>query len=186
MDRPSTAYGALSALADQVVGIEWPVHVCELVNRVRDAGGLKRADGRIQEEVEKAVEVSVRDGRLAKDSGFLTIPGRMPRVRDRSEVRSTSLHKCDRLPPWELDAATLGVVRKTCGRYRRPSRAGRPAARAVGFKATSGQLRDLLAEVISAAVRCERMTCRNGMMVSFAAANKDGSTRAPTRRPMAP
>ena len=115
MDRPSTAYGALSALADQVVGIEWPVHVCELVNRVRDAGGLKRADGRIQEEVEKAIEVSVRDGRLAKDSGFLTIPGRMPRVRDRGEVRSDSLHKCDRLPPWELEAAILGVVRRNYG-----------------------------------------------------------------------
>ena len=171
--------GALSALAEEVVGIEGPVHVCEVVNRIRDAWGLKRAGGRIQEAVEKAVDVSVREGRLTEDGDFLTIPGRIPRVRDRSEVRSASLRKCDSLPPSELEAAILGVVRENYGAT--DDQVVQAAARAVGFKATSGQLRDLLAEVITAAVSGERLTRRNGMLVvGPAAANDSGPERAPS------
>jgi very-short-patch-repair endonuclease len=172
-----TPRGALSALAEEVVGIEGPVHICEVVNRIRDAWGLKRAGGRIQEAVEKAVEVSVREGRLVEDGDFLNVPGRTPRVRDRSEVRSTSLRKCDSLPPAELEAAILGVVRKNYGAI--DDQVVHAAARAVGFKATSGQLRDLLAEVIAAAVAGERLTRRNGMLViGPAAANDDVPARA--------
>ncbi|WP_082670098.1 DUF3320 domain-containing protein [Sphingomonas sanguinis] len=171
--------GALSALAEEVVGIEGPVHVCEVVNRIRDAWGLKRAGGRIQEAVERAVEVSVREGRLAEDGDFLTIPGRPPRVRDRSEVRSASLRKCDSLPPAELEAAILGVVRENYGAT--DDQVVQAAARAVGFKATSGQLRDLLADVIAAAVSGERLTRRNDMLVvGPAAANDSGPVRTPS------
>ena len=141
--------------------------------------GLKRAGGRIQEAVEKAVEVSVREGRLAEDGDFLTIPGRTPRVRDRSEVRSASLRKCDSLPPAELEAAILSVVRENYGAT--DDQVVQAAARAVGFKATSGQLRDLLAEVITAAVSGERLTRRNGMLVvGPAAANDSGPVRTPS------
>ncbi len=171
--------GALSALAEEVVSIEGPVHVCEVVNRIRDAWGLKRAGGRIQEAVERAIDVSVCEGRLAQDGEFLTVPGRAPRVRDRSEVRSPSLRKCDSLPPSELEAAILGVVRENYGAT--DDQVVQAAARAVGFKATSAQLRDLLAEVIGAAVAGERLTRRNGMLViGPAAANDGGPTRTPS------
>ncbi len=166
--------GALSALAEEVVGIEGPVHVCEVVNRIRDAWGLKRAGARIQDAVEKAIEVSVREGRLAEDGDFLTVPGRTPRVRDRSDVRSPSLRKPDSLPPAELEVAILSVVRENYGAT--DDQVVQAAARAVGFKATSGQLRELLAEVIADAVAAERLTRRNGMLVVGAAA-PDGAKR---------
>ena len=174
-----TPRGALSALAEEVVGIEGPVHAFEVVNRIRDAWGLRRAGGRIQEAVEKAIEVSVREGRLAQDGDFLTVPGRKPRVRDRSEVRSSSLRKCDSLPPAELEAAILGVVRENFGAT--DEQVVQASARAVGFKATSGQLRELLAEVIAAAIAGERLTRRNGMLVvGPTAANDGGPARAPS------
>ena len=170
--------GALSALAEEVVGIEGPVHVCEVVNRIRDAWGLKRAGGRIQDAVEKAIEVSVREGRIAEDGDFLTIPGRSPRVRDRSEVRSASLRKCDSLPPAELEAAIHDVVTQNYGAT--DDEVVQSAARAVGFKATSGQLRDMLADVIATAVAGDRLTRRNGMLVvGPAAARRGGPTRSP-------
>ena len=171
--------GALSALAEEVVGIEGPVHVCEVVNRIRDAWRLKRAGGRIQEAVEKAIEVSVREGRLAEDGDFLTVPGRTPRVRDRSEVRSPSLRKPDSLPPAELEVAIVDVVRENYGAT--DDQVVQAAARAVGFKATSGQLRELLADVIAAAVAGERLTRRNGMLVvGSAAAQVSGPNRQPS------
>ena len=171
--------GALSGLAEEVVRIEGPVHVYEVVNRIRDAWGLKRAGGRIQEAVEKAIQVSVREGRLAADGDFLTIPGRTPRVRDRSEVRSPSLRKPDSLPPAELETAILDVVRENYGAT--DDQVVQAAARAVGFKATSGQLRELLAQVIAAAVASERLTRRNGMLVmGSAAAQVSGPKRQPS------
>ena len=169
--------GASSALAEVVVRIEGPVHVCEVVNRIRDAWGLKRAGGRIQEAVEKAVEVSVREGRLAEDGDFLTVPGRTPRVRDRSDVRSPSLRKPDSLPPAELEIAILDVVRENYGAT--DDQVVQAAARAVGFKATSGQLRDLLADVIAGAVAGERLTRRNGMLVVGSAAAEGLGPRRP-------
>jgi len=39
------------------------------------------------------------------------------------------------------------------------------AARAVGFKSTSGQLRDLLADVIAAAIKGELLARQSGMLV---------------------
>lgn len=94
--------GILSALAEQVVDVEGPVHIDEIVARIRAAWGLKRAGGRIQTAIEQAVDVSTRISRLARNGDFLSIPGREARVRDRSAVISTTLRRCEALPPAEL------------------------------------------------------------------------------------
>jgi very-short-patch-repair endonuclease len=152
-----TPRGALSALAEEVVRIEGPVHACEVVNRIRDAWGLKRAGVRIQEAVEAAIAVSVREGRITDDQDFLDVPGRTPKVRDRSAVRS------DTLPPTELEIAILEVVRINYGAT--DDQVMQSAARAVGFKSTSSQLRELLAEVIATAIKRSRLTRQSSMLV---------------------
>ncbi len=169
--------GALSMLAEEVVRIEGPVHVCEVVNRIRDAWGLKRAGGRIQEAVEKAIDVSVREGRLAQAGDFLTVPGSRLRVRDRSEARSPSLRRPDSLPPAELEAAILAVVRENYGAT--DDQVVQSAARAVGFKATSGPLRELLAGVVADAVAGERLSRRNGMLVAGTTAAEEARAKRP-------
>ena len=168
--------GALSALAEEVVKIEGPVHVCEVVNRIRDAWGLKRAGARIQDAVESAIAVSVREGRIAEDGDFLGIPGKSAKVRDRSAVRSSSLRKSDSLPPAELETAIFDVVRANYGAT--DDQVVLAAARAVGFKSTSSQLRDLLAEVVDGAIAGERLERRNGMLVIGASAP---TVKAPER-----
>lgn len=155
--------GALSALAEEVVKVEGPVHIFEVVSRIREAWGLKRSGGRIQEAIELAVLVSVREGRLAEDGDFLSVPGKVARVRDRSEVRSLSLRKPESMPPAELQIAILDVVRENYGAT--DDQVVLAAARAVGFKATSSQLRVLLNEVISDAIAGDRLARRNGMLV---------------------
>ncbi|MEG8044960.1 DUF3320 domain-containing protein [Sphingomonas aerolata] len=158
-----TPRGALSALVEEVVRIEGPVHACEVVNRIREAWGLKRSGARIQEAVEAAIAVSVRERRITDEDDFLDVPGRTPKVRDRSAVRSASLRKSDTLPPAELEIAILDIVRINYGAT--DDQVMQAAARAVGFKSTSSQLRDLLADVIEAAIKGERLARQSGMLV---------------------
>jgi hypothetical protein len=44
-----TAVGVLAALVEEAVRIEGPVHIDEVIERIRSAWGLKRAGGRIQQ-----------------------------------------------------------------------------------------------------------------------------------------
>lgn len=139
------------------------------MNRIRDAWGLKRSGARIQEAVEAAIALSVREGRITDEDDFLDVPGRTPKVRDRSAVRSASLRKSDTLPPAELEIAILDVVRINYGAT--DDQVMQAAARAVGFKSTSSQLRDLLADVIAAAIKGGRLARQSGMLVLGSAAS---------------
>src|SRR5690606_3508797 len=107
--------GALAMLAEEIVGIEGPVHIDEVVTRSRTAWRLKRAGARIQQAVESAIAGPVRSGRLVRSGDFLSVPGRIPSVRDRSEVLSATLRKIDNLPPEELERAILDVVSTNYG-----------------------------------------------------------------------
>ena len=111
----------------------------------------------------KDVARMFREGRITDKDDFLDLPGRKPKVRDRSAVRSVSLRKSDTLPPPELEIAILDVVRINYGAT--DDQVMQAAARAVGFKSTSSQLRDLLADVIAAALVSERLARQSGMLV---------------------
>ena len=156
--------GILSGLAEQVVEVEGPVHIDEIVNRIRAGWGLKRAGGRIQEAIERAVDVSVRTGRLVSADDFLSIPGREVRVRDRSAVISTSLRRCEALPPAELEHAVLDLVRTHFGAT--DDQIALAVSRAIGFKATSGQLRTVIADVVNAAIGKGWIDRKNGVLVT--------------------
>lgn len=154
--------GILSSLADGVVAVEGPVHVDEVVNRIRDAWGLKRAGGRIQEAVERAIQISVRVGRIVQEGDFLSIPGTKPQARDRSSVKSLSLRRPDTLPPAEIEAAIMEVVRANFGATE--DQVCMVVSRAFGFKSTSTQLREAIAAVWNRAVEKEWLLRRDGLL----------------------
>jgi very-short-patch-repair endonuclease len=160
--------GILSGLAEQVVDVEGPVHIDEVVARIRAAWGLKRAGGRIQTAIEQAVDVSVRTDRLVRDGDFLSIPGREPRVRDRSVVTSATLRRCEALPPAELERAVLDIVRTHFGAA--DDQIALAVSRAVGFKSTSAQLRTLIADIVTAAIAKSWIDRKNGVLVTGAEA----------------
>ena len=155
--------GVLCMLLEQAVAAEGPVHVSEVTARLRDAWGLKRAGARIQDAVDAAIGASVGEGRVSRDGDFLSLPNHVPQVRDRSAARSPSLRRPENLPPAELEIAVLGVVRENYGAGE--DQVIQAASRAVGFKATSGQLRSVVASVVSSLVERERLERRNGMLV---------------------
>ncbi len=160
--------GILSGLAEQVVEVEGPIHLDEIVTRIRTAWGLKRAGGRIQTAIEQAVDASARTGHLARDGDFLSIPGRQAKVRDRSTVISTTLRRCEALPPAELECAVLDIVRTHFGAT--DDQIALAVSRAIGFKSTSSQLRALIGDVVSAAIAKGWLDRKNGVLVTGAEA----------------
>lgn len=155
--------GILSALAEEVVQREGPVHIDEVVNRIRDAWGLKRAGGRIQEAVERAIEVSVKVGRVSQDGDFLSRPGHQPKLRDRSATRSSSLRRVDSLPPAEIEVAIMDVVRSNFGATE--DQVCTVVSRGLGVKSTSAQLREVIADVWTNALAKDWLVHRDGMLV---------------------
>src|SRR5262245_45566608 len=92
-----------------------PYVEAELVSRIRDAWGLKRAGGRITDAVNRAIDASRRSGRVRLDDDFLSVPGSQPMVRDRSEAKSSTLRRPEALPPSELRVALIDVVDQNFG-----------------------------------------------------------------------
>ena len=158
-----TPTGALVHLAEQVVAREGPVHIDEVTARVRDAWGAGRAGGRIRDAVERAVAVSIAQGRMVREGGFLFQPGCTPVVRDRCQVRSAGLRKPDMLPPTELRAAILQVIHANFGAT--PDQVAQSVSRNLGFKATSTQLRAVIDTAIERAVALQDLIRQDELLV---------------------
>lgn len=157
-----TPVGMLAVLVEQVVAVEGPIFIEEIVNRIRDAWGLKRAGTRIQDAVERAVDLCVRQRRLYKEGWFYSIPGREPVVRDRSETRSATLRKPDALPPAEIQSALLSII--SCNFGATEDQAVMAVSRAFGFKATSSQLREAIIEILEELITKEVLSRKDGLI----------------------
>lgn len=138
--------GLLALLAEKVVAIEGPVCFEEIVVRIREAWGLKRAGARIQEAVQRALDVGVANRRLEEEGSFYSIPGALPVVRDRGEAESATLRKPEALPPAELKVAIVKLVSSNFGATE--DQIVLATGRAIGFRATSSQLRALIESAI--------------------------------------
>jgi hypothetical protein len=158
-----TPTGILTSLVEEAVRIEGPVHSDEIVDRVRTAWSLKRTGGRIQQAVETAIAVAVRTGRIERAADFLAIPDAPVRVRDRSAAASGSLRRADRLPPSEIAAAVLEIVRVNFGATR--EQIVQAVARAFGIKATSAVVRSALEAEVDRMVEQGALTTQAGVLM---------------------
>ncbi len=139
--------GVLSQLAEAVVQGEGPVHFDEVVVRLRTAWGAAKAGARMRDAIRSAVDVSLRQGRIVSQDNFLSMPGGEVTVRDRGEVESPTLRRPDMLPPAEIEKALIDVVSGNFGATE--EQALQHVSRALGFKATSAQLREALLSVLN-------------------------------------
>ncbi len=129
-----------------MVAVEGPIHVDEVV-ALRTAWGLRRAGGRIQAAIERRAKIGTQRGRLVREGDFLSIPDQLVLVRDRSGVLSGSLRKLEALPPKELEAAVMQVVRTGLGATSNEVVAAAP--RLLGFKSVGAPLRQAVAAAIA-------------------------------------
>ena len=142
-----TPVGLLAELVKEVVRVEGPVHLDEVVTRLRSAWMLQRAGARIQAAVERAVDVAERSGSISRDGEFLFVDGEPAKLRDRRNVMSATLRKPELLPPAELQAGIRQVINTNFGASQNEIVV--TLSRLLGFKATSSQLRDVIDQEIA-------------------------------------
>ena len=74
----------LALAVEDIVRVETPIHIDEVVRRIRTLWGLQRAGNRIREAIERGVRVAAVRGKIAIDGDFLTIPNAAIRLRRRN------------------------------------------------------------------------------------------------------
>lgn len=157
-----TPISILQQLICDIVVIEGPIHVDEIVIRLRNAWGLKRAGTRIQASVELGIAAAVASKAVSKRNHFLSTPSTKIAIRDRGAVQSDSLRKPEMLPPLEIDAAILETLKINFGGN--TPEVIQSVARLFGFKATSSQLRDAILARIHILVKEGVLEQQNDML----------------------
>ena len=130
-------------IVTRVIGIEGPVHRDEIARRVTRLCGFERTGKRIAETVERALARALRQDLVVRDgSFFMPADQDEPPVRDRSGVRAQTLRRPEMVPPAEIRAAALLVIRAEFGIT--PDEIVARVGRLLGFQSTSAALRALI------------------------------------------
>lgn len=112
----------------------------EIARRVSELWGLSRTGSRIVSAVQHGLHTATRAGKIAHGSPFFFKPDEkeIP-IRNRENAASANLRKPEMLPPTEIMAAILAVVRIHFGI--KSDEVIAEVSRLFGFKSTSSQLR---------------------------------------------
>ncbi|MCW7545462.1 DUF3320 domain-containing protein, partial [Aurantimonas litoralis] len=173
-----TPVGRMADLVTQVVQVESPVHIDEVVARIRDAFGLQRAGARIQAAVEQGIERAIAHRGIVREEDFLSLANAEAIVRDRRNALSSSLRKPETLPSAELRTGILRIVTDNLGAT--DDEVAGTLSRQLGFKATSAQLRAVIASAVEALLEEERLQRQDRMLVPSPALAGDGATAKET------
>lgn len=156
--------GVLITLVEDAVRIEGPVHSDEVIERIRSAWGLKRAGQRIQQVITAAIDAAIQMERVSRDGPFLSLPGSPTTARDRSAAASTNLRRADRLPPAEIRAAVLEIVRANFGATK--EQIVQAVSRAFGIKSTSGPVRIVIETEVDRMTEGGNLVLQAGVLMS--------------------
>ncbi len=137
-----TPTGLLADLVHQIVQIEGPIYSDEVIVRLRTIYGLQRSGPRIQLAAERAIAASIQSGSLLREGNILSIPGIIPKVRDRSQVSTPGLRKPELLPSQEIQTAILELVTESFGATQ--DEIVRGVSRKFGYASTGKQLRSVI------------------------------------------
>ncbi len=143
-----------------VVRVEGPIHKEEIARRITSLWGLQRTGPRIAEAVARCDRGGASLGSpecrfgLHAPSGQPIVP-----VRDRSEVAAANLKKPEMIPPAEIRQAILHLVADHVGLRR--DELPPMVVRALGFKATSPKLKDLIEKVLATMLEAGDVAARD-------------------------
>ncbi|AXK83829.1 DUF3320 domain-containing protein [Pseudolabrys taiwanensis] len=163
-DLHETPTGLMAGLVEKVVAVESPIHLDEIVSRIRDAWGLQRAGGRIQEAVERGLLVAESRGSVARRGEFCFKPGAAITLRDRSQVMSPGLRRPEMIAQEELAQGVIEIVTSNLGATEEEIVLG--VARMLGFKATSAQLKSLISAAVSDLITAQTLKSQDGLLLA--------------------
>ncbi len=139
--------GLLAELIENIVLVESPIHINEVVTRLRTAWGLQRSGARIESVVRSAVAIACKKGNVYGKEDFLLHQNAVIAIRNRQNVASGSLRKPEFISSMEIAIGINEVVNTNFGATE--DEVILAVSRMLGFKATSSVLKKTIAEVIA-------------------------------------
>jgi very-short-patch-repair endonuclease len=157
-----TATESLALAIEDVVAAEGPVHVDEVVRRIRVLWGLQRAGNRVREALERAIGAAAARRAVLRDGDFLRLPDATIRVRRRN---GDPAPRIELIAEVEIAAALAEVLRAQFATPR--DELVDAAARRFGFQLTSAATAARIATVLELEVARGAFTA-NGDIIRIA------------------
>jgi very-short-patch-repair endonuclease len=134
----------LAVAVEDVVRVEGPVHIDEVVRRIRTFWGLQRAGNRIREAIERGVQITIALGVIIRTDGdFLRLPNAVTPLRHR---RDDPPPRIELISGEEIAESVKHVLRVQFATGR--SDLITAAARSLGIQATGVQVAERIGDVV--------------------------------------
>lgn len=158
-----TPSGILADMIEKIVFIESPVHLSEVITRLRTAWGLQRAGARIESVVNQTAKIACKRGKIYEENGFFFHAEKMIHLRNRQNVLSSGLRKPEMIAPHEVAAGALEIVKASLGATE--DEIITAVSRMLGFKSTSSVLKRVISDVIKQQIRDNQLKEKDGLVV---------------------
>ncbi|WP_253380939.1 DUF3320 domain-containing protein [unidentified bacterial endosymbiont] len=158
-----TPTGILADMIEKIVFTESPIHMNEIITRLRSAWGLQRAGARIESVVGQAAQMACKKGNIYEDNSFFFHSGSVIRLRNRQNVLSAGLRKPELIAPGEIAAGAIEIVRTSLGATE--DEIILAVSRMLGFKSTSSVLRRVISEVIEQQIKNKQLKQNDGLIM---------------------
>ena len=147
---PDVSYRSLQKPIMDIVRVEGPVHIDEIIRRIADAAGA-RVTRKVRQNLSRAIDNTAKSGNIAKRGKFLWLVGmkRPVPIRDRSSVPKSM--KIELISAEEIAEAIKLVVKHSYGIDRES--AVKESGRLLGFKRVSKETKATIDSVIGKLVR---------------------------------
>lgn len=158
-----TPTGILADMVEKTVFIESPIHMNEVITRLRTAWGLQRAGARIESVVSLAAQIACKKGNIYEENGFLFHKEVIIQLRNRQNVLSAGLRKPELIAPKEIAAGAIQIVRASLGATE--DEIITAVSRMLGFKSTSSVLKRVISEVIEQQIKDKYLKQHDGLIM---------------------
>ncbi len=171
LELRATGNLALRPFIVKVIESESPVHIDQIIERVRQRWGLRRAGSAIRERIQTAAKAAVQGGRIEWESHssrrrvsdrFLVVPG--AQLVPRCCMDGDSPRPIDQISETEIAAGVSVVVRAIHGGKR--TDVIQQTAREFGFKRTGGLIDERIGQVVDRMVTEGQLRYANEMIVA--------------------
>lgn len=157
-----TPTGILADMIEKIVFTESPVHLSEIITRLRTAWGLQRAGARIENVVSHAAQIACKKGKLSQENGFFYHTEVTTRLRNRQNVLSAGLRKPEMIASKEIATGTIDVVKTSLGATE--DEIVLAVSRMLGFKTTSSVLKRVISDVIGQQIKDNQLRQSDGLI----------------------
>lgn len=158
-----TPTGILADMVEKIVFTESPIHLNEVITRLRSAWGLQRAGARIESVVSQAAQIACKRGKIYKEQEFFIHKEVAIRIRNRQHVLSAGVRKPELIAPIEIASGVFDIVSASLGATE--DEIITSVSRMLGFKSTSSLLRKVISEVIEQEIKDNRLKQQDGLIV---------------------